>query len=572
MRRPTARLRTARLSALRTTLDQRASASSVPRDLLAWVALVPEPKTGPLDFVRFPFQRELYAEGTNDREVVVMKGTQVGISTWALRWVLFHADHGRTGLYVFPTRSDVLEFSAARIKRVISGSPYLRSRRPADGPNARGLIALGGGLVYFRGSEAERGLDSIDADVLVFDEHNTLNQENIEDAERRITSPTSAGLIRRVGVPSVPGFGIAALYERSDQRRWHVRCEACTEWQFIDFFVNVDVARARIVCRGCRKPLDVARGEWVAAFPDRDVRGYHVSRLIAPNADLAGIIAASRKRAGFERERFFNKDLGVPYEPADGRLSLAVLQAAQSAGNFRTLGDYTGDGLVTMGVDVASTRDLHVRISEHLAGEVRRGIFIGTVDGFEDLDELMDRFGVHLAAIDHLPEGRLARAFAARHPGRVYLVAYNTAAQPRGPTWIAVDDEMHFATMRRLETIDLMIAAFRAQLNLLPRDLPDEYFAHLRALARVVTSDEFGNQRVTYQATGADDFAQAEAYDVVASVLWEHRQLVGEAHRQLVVPLDDILDFRRSSLGDYSADDVYSEGFADLDEESLRDW
>lgn len=208
--------RNARLTALRAMLEQRVSTIDVPRDMPSWAALVPEPKTGALDFERFPFQRELYAEATDDRELVVMKGTQLGISTWALRWILFHADvHGRTGLYVFPTKADVLDFSAARIKRVIRASEYLRGRRPAGGPNARGLIAVGRGIVYFRGSEAERGLDSVDADILVLDEYDTLNQQNIPDAERRITSATSAGLIRRVGVPSAASVGIAALYERS---------------------------------------------------------------------------------------------------------------------------------------------------------------------------------------------------------------------------------------------------------------------------------------------------------------------------------------------------------------------
>jgi hypothetical protein len=52
--------------------------------------------------------------------------------------------------------------------------------------------------------------------------------------------------------------------------------------------------------------------------------------------------------------------------PRGGRLSRAVLAAAQSLGDFTTVEACTGDRLVTMGVDVASTRALHVRISEHL--------------------------------------------------------------------------------------------------------------------------------------------------------------------------------------------------------------
>lgn len=563
--------REAQLGALRAMLEQRVSAIDVPQDLLGWAALVPEPKTGALDFGRFPFQRELYAQASEDRELVVMKGTQLGISTWALRWILFHADvHGRTGMYVFPTKADVLDFSAARIKRVVGASDYLRHRRPIGAPYARGLLAVGGGLVYFRGSEAERGLDSVDADVLVLDEYDTLNQRNIPDAERRVTSDTSAGLIRRVGVPSAPNIGIAALYEQSDQRRWHVRCTACNAWQAPEFSANVDTERGLVVCHSCRTPLDVAAGEWVAEFPDRAVRGYHVSQLLVPGADLSRLIAASRRRPAFERERFVRKDLGLPYEPEGGRLSLAVLEAARSAGNFTMLDTYTGDGLVTMGIDVASTRDLHVRISERLAGGVGRGIFIGTVSGFEDLDELMARYRVNLAAIDHLPEGRLARAFAERHPGRVYLVAYNPTANPRTDEWITVDEDARFVTARRLEAIDHMMAGFRAQRNLLPLDLPDEYIAHLRSLVRIRHADDFGNERVTYQASSPDDYAHAETYDLIAAFLWDVRQLTDELSRQTLVPLDELVDFRRSNLGDYDADVEYDPGPDDFWESN--DW
>src|SRR3954463_8335757 len=53
-----------------------------------WSMEVPEPKTGRLDFDRFPFQVELYREGGSDRELVISKSTQVGVSAWLLRWTM----------------------------------------------------------------------------------------------------------------------------------------------------------------------------------------------------------------------------------------------------------------------------------------------------------------------------------------------------------------------------------------------------------------------------------------------------------------------------------------------------
>ena len=65
---------------------------------------------------------------------------------------------------------------------------------------------------------------------------------------------------------------------------------------------------------------------------------------------------------------------------------------------------YKGDKLVTMGVDVASVRSLHVRISEHVNDSERKALFIGEVPSFNELPALMDNYGVHMCAIDHLPE------------------------------------------------------------------------------------------------------------------------------------------------------------------------
>ena len=194
----------------------------------------------------------------------------------------------------------------------------------------------------------------------------------------------------------------------------------------------------------------MARGEWVAEFPDCAVRGYQVAQLIVPGADLTRLVAASKKSPAFERERFF-KDLGLPDEPEGGRLSSRSFRPRSRRDNFTMVDSYTSDGLVTMGVDVASTRNLHVRISEHLSEGTRRGIYISTVSGFDELDELMAHFRVHLAAIDHMPERRLARAFAERHHGRVYLVAYDLTARPRSDDWIRVDEDARFVTVRHLD-------------------------------------------------------------------------------------------------------------------------
>lgn len=526
-----------------------------------WAQRVPEPKAGKLDFRRFPFQIELYQQAFDDKQMVIAKSTQVGVSAWATRWGIYHTDiRGMTGLYIFPTVSDMYDYVDARVRPVIDGSEYLQGRVIGVKPQNKGLMRVGLGVIYWRGSESKRKFDSVDADHLVLDEYDTLNQELLPDAERRL-SGSLHGLIRRVGVPSIPEYGIDKVFQASDQRYWHVRCDACGERQPITFEDNVDLERGIRVCRDCRRPIDVAHGEWVAKHPDRDVRGYHVTRLIAPVTDISTIIAASKKRQPFERQVFFNKDLGEPYAPAEGRLSREVIAAAQSAGGGYTQGPAVhGEELITMGVDVASTRALNVRISKHTSDTTKIALHIGTVDSFDELAALMSQFAVKMCAIDHLPDGRLSRSFANRFPGRVYLVSFDTVQHPKDSEVFKVNEEMAHVRVRRTEAMDATAQMIRDQRNLLPADLPEGYVEAMQAPVRYARKDELGRMTVGYRSSGADDYYFAETYDLVATEVWFYRQHRNALERETFQPLDEMLEFERSGLGDYARDDEYQPG------------
>ena len=298
---------------------------------LDWSMKVPEPR-GPLDFESWPFQRELYDEGFGDQEAVVMKATQLGCSAWLTRWALAWADtHGARVVYVFPRERQLLDYSDSRVRPLVLGE-YLRTRVPASSVQNKALKAVGLGLVFFRGSEAEAGLESIDADCLALDEYDLLVPAHVPVVERRIGA-SPLGLIRRIGFPTISDWGIHREYRKTDQREWMVKCEHCGLRQKITWQDNVDLARGIRVCSKCWKgPLDVAHGEWVAEFPDRDVRGYHVTKLIRPGADMKRLIEASEQQAEYKRQVFYNRDLGEPWEAQGARLSPALIAACQRQG------------------------------------------------------------------------------------------------------------------------------------------------------------------------------------------------------------------------------------------------
>jgi hypothetical protein len=540
---------------------ERKNLSTTALTLRAYADLVPEQR-GPLDFERFPWQREGYDDhAAYDREQVWQKATQIGVSTLMIRWALFHADvEQRVGLYTFPTTDELGDFSRHRIRPVIRASAHLLSRMRGDAVNNVGQKEIGpGGWLYFRGTN--KPIDSIPADVVVFDEYDTSDPDNIEASERRVTGPDSAGLIRRVGVPSIPGFGISALFEDSDQRVWTVKCR-CKVWNpmrgFDAFQANVDQDAVALVCRKCRKPIDVLKGEWVATFPDRDVRGYHAPKLLIPGKRTLGLlIANSRKTKDFQRTAFFTRDLGEPFAPAEGRLSLEQVQACVRP-ELRLQESLTTHALVTMGVDVAGTRAFNVVIEEAVDKDRGRKVFVGEVDdepggmtAFQRLCWLMTSFGVNMAAIDNTPESRFSIAFAAKFPGRVYRVGFFMPG-PQQKKDVApwdVDDVERFVSLHRTMAYDATFERFRMQHVLLPPldALPSDYATHLGNLYRQKTEvmrkaadgTKFGTGavKVEYIKTGPEDWAQAEAYNLTAiELFWRNAGIQG-ALGQGPVPL-----------------------------------
>ena len=270
------------------------AAARLAPDFLAWAQAIPTPRGLPLDFERFPFQPELYRAFADPtvKDLVLMKGTQLGISELLLRLGIYFADtHAGTTFYVFAAAHQLADFTDSRVDALLEHSPYLR-RRSGRVWN-KGLKQFGLGRCFFRGSQAKTDLLAIDADVLLLDEYDSLNPLNIPEAEQRIGASTLA-LIRRVGVPSDPESGIAKLYRESDQRQWHVDCDACGETQVLTFHEHVDwdedehgvITNVRVLCRACREQLDVGRGRWIAAYPGRPRRGYQVHRLMVRGADL----------------------------------------------------------------------------------------------------------------------------------------------------------------------------------------------------------------------------------------------------------------------------------------------
>jgi hypothetical protein len=525
-----------------------------------WAERVPEPKTGPLNFDLWAFQLELYLRKAAEcQEIVIKKATQIGVSTYLLRWIMYHVDlRGLTGIYFFPTEKLMYDFADARIKAAIRASKYLRERISREYVDNKGLKQIGTGLLYCRGSESVAGVQSVDADILVMDEYEELRRENIPDMERRLGA-SEYGLIRRVGVPDIPNVGLDRLYQESDQRQWIVKCDRCGEHQDLNY-ENVDEEKLWIKCRHCHKgPLNVRVGEWVAQHPDRPTQGYHMPKFIAPldQRRIKDIVEAHRQTSPSEIKTHFNKDLALAYAPEEGRLSLAAIERAQRP-ELALEGPHDVGEYRTMGVDVASTRALNVRISAYDGQGTKRSIYLGKAEDFNQLVRLFKRYQPHFACIDHEPDGRMSRAFAEKFPGRVWLVASSgTQKEVMKP-----NADLRFVSVNRTLLYDATFEAIRLQRNLLPGQLPEDYARDMQNLIRRVEVNEEGKSKIFYERIGPEDYAQAEMYDMVAEAVWQWTRSVEAGEEGETFELEDEYDFERSQLDGGSAD--YNAGFDDL--------
>lgn len=587
--------------------QSRQDAAVLRRPMRDYALLIPEPGFGPLDFDLFPYQEAWYSQEIADAEEVVwLKSTQVGMSAYAWRWAVRRTDQfGETGVYIFPTDTHVTEFGDERIEPAIEESSYLKSRIQARFVRHKRLKRIGRGFLHLRGSNSKAGAQSVAAVWLVFDEYDHLDQTNLPQIERRITGARQIGRqprIRRLGTPTLQGFGIAQAFIESDQRVWIVTCGECGHEQQITWEENVrwrnepggeeqragrdvyedrnEVVDAWRQCSRCAESIeaDIRTGRWVAQRPGRKVIGFHATRLIVPNTNLKQIIVASRSTKPMDVETFVNNDLGRPYSGAESSLTMEQLLAACELGGPK-LEFYRGPYVTTMGVDVAGERDLTVRIDEQLPAEhpmvpnPRRAVWIGEVKSFNDVIELINRFGCAAIAIDDNPERRMAKALRAQFaPGRVVLAEYSLQDASKsididvGENGTPLEGVPLKVKVHRTEAIDAMMDSIRQLRNLPLKDPPPRWFDQMRSLQRTTKLDTKGRPVRVYETTGTsgDDYAHADVYALIATEMW---RMKGGANMLLGAPRplpDEEFGFQRVRLaGDNAAIGGWSPGFGE---------
>lgn len=477
---------------------------------------------GGFELNRRRYMGELYLDSAP--KMVIKKAAQTGFSTLAILRAIHRCAYVYPlgVLYLLPTDTHAEKFSRLKIGPLLADNPRLASM--LSGTDSTSIKRVNGhghlciwGTRLSSNPTARLGLKSFSADELVLDERDEMEDSQVTLAYERMADSRFQRVLE-LSTPLIPDMGVDASYEASDKRVWMVKCGSCgrehsLELEFpksLQRLSNGKVIRACAHCRAEVKPWD---GRWVAQAPGRDVHGYWVSQLCSLRVDPASILDRYEKRDNLQV--LYNDKLGMAYIEATNRLTLADIYSLCGSEELAT----SHRGPCSMGVDQGAK--LHVVIGIKSGHEKSEVVHVGEYRDFEDLDVLMRRFNVGKCVIDGQPEGRPARAFADRNPGKVFLWYHDEGNKHDRPIW---NDNTYIVTVNRTVHLDASHQEILQQRVVLPRrgsQALQEFAEHGTRLARKLEDKDRpgvpqGVAVYRWIRTGADHYRQAFSYEALA--------------------------------------------------------
>ena len=269
--------------------------------------------------------------------VVFMTAAQIGKST-AIDCILANSivnDPGPT-LYVAPDESAAHSYVRDRLDKLIAATPALRTvvGAGAKGVDSKDAKSFPGGELHTASSFKPTDLAARSIRLVCQDEIDRFcvslpggEGDPVAAAIKRTTAWRNAVTI----LSSTPTFKatsrVAAWYERSDKRLFHVTCPACgvvaaLAKERIAFHAGKPEA-ARLQCLDCGEATDEAGrlnmirgGSWIAtAEGEKGVIGFHANSLISEMESLASIAAnIDAAKTPDQRRVLTNTTFGEPFE------------------------------------------------------------------------------------------------------------------------------------------------------------------------------------------------------------------------------------------------------------------
>ncbi len=206
-------------------------------------------------------------------------------------------------MVVLPGEVSLNKWIDQKLNPLLEETPALQriltSTNSRESSNRRGFKDFQGGQLYMEHAGNPVRLKSTAAGLLIVDEFSSFASalRSGDDPDEMLNGRTSAfpDTYKRfkVGTPEIVGrCRLTDLWADSDQRRWHWPCPDCGheqvfEWSGLQW--TPDGQHCWYACQECgvvieehQKTTLIARGRWIAAHPERKLRGYHANALYYP--------------------------------------------------------------------------------------------------------------------------------------------------------------------------------------------------------------------------------------------------------------------------------------------------
>ena len=380
-----------------------------------------------LDFERFPHMRQ----PMDDRAVEkgLMCGSQVGKTTVALADVYHFCDTERVRvIYTMHTQTAVYDFSRTRAKPAIEASPHLAEllRGTIDSAEVKVFRHAEGGssVVFFRGGQASSAAISEPADMLVHDEVDFSRPDILSLYKSRLAASVH-GRRLCVGTPTIPGFGMAALWSESSQSEWMVRCPTCHDERPLTWpeSIALDAPEPIYVCaRGHELTrATICAGRWVDTVTEGRPtwRMYHFGRMLHPLWSAARVAAAFGEAEYTDfPELFFNQILGLP--KSSGTLGITEEIMVRALVGFPAL--ERSEQPTWAGCDQSNAENRHRVLIGMDDADGATYVHVGCAAG---TSPIMHLFNIERLVVRRLAQRPPRRASCEAVPGRVSLAYAN---------------------------------------------------------------------------------------------------------------------------------------------------
>jgi len=373
-----------------------------------------------------PYQKEIMdaISDISTQKVVVMSAAQIGkTDAFILNTVGYFIHFDPSPIMVMqPNVQPMAEsFSKDRLTPMLRDTPILRDKINEKSRSSGNTILhkeFPGGHITIVGANSAAGLRSRPMRILLADEVDGYPATAGKDgdplllASKRLTTFWNKKEVY-ISTPTIKGISrIEVEYENSTQETWHVPCPDCGEFQPIEWaqikFNKENLDEISFVCAKCGVihseftwKEQFVKGKFIARFPGRKVRGFHLNALASLFVEWREIVEKflvaneEKKKGNVEPLKVFvNTELGECWEEEGEQLETDDLYSRREKYNCEVPEDVL---VLTAGVD---TQDDRFEIEVVGWGEgkeswgIRYQVIYGDLKGKEvwnELDEFLNQ-------------------------------------------------------------------------------------------------------------------------------------------------------------------------------------